>query len=237
MQYLGGKASIAPELARAVLRHTTGRALLLEPFCGAASVTSFLAPHFARVEAADTNPDLCLMLEAVRDGWRPPEHVSREEYYSLKFAAPSALRGFVGFGCSFGGDWFHGYATANTKHGSMALSASRSLSRKRAIGGGWSNVKFYCRPYWQTPVGPGAVLYCDPPYAGLWRPGGARKVFDSSAFWEWASRAASVGAEVLVSEQSAPQGWECLAEFPRRQGLRTADGSQFREALFRRAHT
>jgi DNA adenine methylase len=173
------------------------------------------------------------MLSALRDGWTPPTQVTREEFAALRYAASSPLRAFAGFGCSFGGGWFKGYGVANSAHGSPALAASRSLARKLTIGKGWRNVEFLCRPYVDTPLIPGAVIYCDPPYERTSRPG-LRHRFDSGAFWDWASAAHEAGCEVMVSESSAPAGWACVAEFARQQGLRTRDGQQFREALFTR---
>jgi hypothetical protein len=45
----------------------------------------------------------------MRGETEPFADVTEAEYATLKTAAPSARRGFVGFGASFGGGWFNGY--------------------------------------------------------------------------------------------------------------------------------
>ena len=55
------------------------------------------------------------MLNAVKHGYDLPESVSEQEYKYIREHKDDdpALAGFVGFGCSFGGKWFGGYARDN----------------------------------------------------------------------------------------------------------------------------
>ena len=55
-----------------------------------------------------------------------------------------------------------------------------------------------------------AVIYCDPPYAGVKQYANATK-FDYNEFWD-VVREWSKNNVVLVSEQSAPEDFECLWE-------------------------
>lgn len=78
-----------------------------------------------------------------------------------------------------------------------------------------------------------AVIYCDPPYASTT---GYRGGFDSDEFWEYARMAARNNI-VLVSEYTSPPDIPCIAAFPKKMGLRQANGEQQvrTEKLFRLA--
>src|SRR5208337_2924620 len=108
MNYLGGKATIGEDICRAIRAHSRKRAVLVEPFLGGGNSYKFLAPFFQEVRIGDIHADLILMWQAVAAGWVPPHSVTEAQYRQLKHAEPSALRGFVGFGCSFSGKWFGG---------------------------------------------------------------------------------------------------------------------------------
>ena len=104
VRYLGGKTRLAKHIANAILTDTPNRKTYLEPMIGGGSVFAAMAPHFDFAVGADIHPDLILMYQALAQGWLPPTYVTEEEYQTLKHdPEPSALRGFVGFGCSFGG--------------------------------------------------------------------------------------------------------------------------------------
>jgi DNA adenine methylase len=104
VRYFGGKVRLARELSGIVNRY--GVQTYHEPFCGMFSVGSLVtAPQRT---AADNHKDLILLLQALRDGWVGPDVVTEAEYDVLKSAEPSALRAFVGFGCSNSGKFFGG---------------------------------------------------------------------------------------------------------------------------------
>jgi hypothetical protein len=56
----------------------------------------------------------------------------------------------------------------------------------------------------------GAVVYCDPPYAGTTDYPGAPP-YDPAPFWRWAGECADAGARVFVSEHAAPEGWRTVS--------------------------
>jgi DNA adenine methylase len=129
MQYMGGKSRIAKPIAAAILEATSARCSYVEPFMGAGSVAAQLVPQFKRAYLSDASEDLIALWSAVQRGWEPPVEVTSAEYASLREAAPSALRGFAGYGCSFGGKWFGGYAR-NARADNFALQSRNSLLRK-----------------------------------------------------------------------------------------------------------
>jgi DNA adenine methylase len=161
-----------------------------------------MAPNFAAAGGSDSSVDLIMMWRAARDGWVPPTEISREQYAELRHAEPSALRGFVGFGCSFGGKWFGGYA-ANSAGKNYAAAASRSVVRKAATMGG---AALGHRDYRLWLPGPSHLVYCDPPYAGTTAYKG-QDPWNADEFWSTVGRWADRGALVFVSEYDAPAGW------------------------------
>lgn len=222
---MGGKSKLARELSNVILSRTTEREFYLEPFVGGASMFSKMAPQFQWSVAGDAHPDLILMWNAVLfEGWEPPTEVSREQYTTLKYSSPSAERGFVGFGGSFGGRWFEGYAKGGfTSTGSprnhQAESARAVLRIRDSLVN--SNIGFF-RPWsfekW-SPL-PGTVIYCDPPYESTKK---YAPDFNSDTFWKTARGWANRGCKVFVSEYEAPEDIDCIWEKSHRQTVSRGD--------------
>jgi DNA adenine methylase len=199
---MGGKTRIAKDLARVMLRATPEREVYLEPFLGAGSVAAQMAPEFKTVLLNDASPDLIALWRALQDGWKPPATVSEDEYNAQRTAPVSALRGFVGYGCSFGGKWFGGFARDPRKPWSFAQTAINGLGKKITA---LQNASFFNLDYRLIPVAPGSVIYCDPPYRGVTAYARLDE-FDSGEFWATVSKWSDTSA-VFVSEYTAPVGW------------------------------
>lgn len=216
MLYMGSKRRLAKDLERIILERVevTPKVTYWEPFLGGANSFERLAPHFRHAVGVDVNEDLVLMWDAaVNGGWVPPLEVSKTEYDALRVSGEhSALRGFVGFGCSFGGKWWGGLAHGGVNadgspRNRVAESARNVLRTVDRLGG--VECKFECGDYRDIAPRPGDVVYCDPPYAGVT---GYGVEFDSSAFWAWAYELAGAGVHVFVSEYQAPEGWVSVFE-------------------------
>lgn len=119
MRYIGGKYRIRKELVDFLLDAIGNSNCFVEPFCGSCNIVySVMAdnelialPSEFKLILNDYHKDLMMMWKAiVYDNWIPPDNCTREEYEKLRKAEPSALRGFVGHGCSFGGIWFSQFA-------------------------------------------------------------------------------------------------------------------------------
>lgn len=204
--YQGGKTRIAKPIAEILFSDAAECSTYVEPFIGSAAVFSRMAPHFEHAIGADLMPDLIMMWQALTlVGWGPPEHLSEAEYRALRRAAPSPLRAFAGFPCSFGGKWFGGYANDPLSDRNYASTARRSVLRRAAEMEGADLRRCDYRDL-SDEMGPGTLVYCDPPYAntlGYAGPGS----FDSKAFWSVMEAWAESGARVYVSEYTAPPGW------------------------------
>ena len=138
MKYKGGKQMLGKHLAKFIKESTINLDVegYLEPFCGSLGVLIHMTDTFD-CTAADYHPDLIEMWKAVQDNsFKPPVKVSEEDYLKIKqTSSPSALKGFVGFGCSFGGQFFGGYAQkyANGKKEDFLKGATHSINKKRPV--------------------------------------------------------------------------------------------------------
>jgi DNA adenine methylase len=203
VNYQGGKERIARRLTTALLRHSRSREVYFEPFLGAGS-TAVLAGSFRAAVLTDAHPDLVLLWRALLfEGWEPPEELTEEHYQALRKAEPSPLRAFAGFGCSFGGKWFGGFARSGFR--AYPAEAARALKRKARAMRICQVLDVFQADYRALAPGSGAVVYCDPPYEGT--ESYAAGNFSSAEFWETAEQWARQGAEVFVSEYVAPIGW------------------------------
>lgn len=238
MRYVGGKSRIAKWIASEIAKVKGDRSVYVEPFAGGLNSFEECAPLFERAVASDAHPDLIMMWqELLFGGWVPPESVLKDEYDALRRESPSALRGLVGFGASFGGKWFGGYAGSvwdrhNERMTRPFYDTAKDAVEKTAKRLRGLDIAVLCRDYRELSIPRNSVVYCDPPYAGTL---GYGVEFDSASFWSTASKWASDGALVIVSEQSAPDGWKVLAERTRKHMLRVADSEENkcrREALF-----
>ena len=185
------------------------------------SVLCAMAPHFETALAGDVHEDLILMYQALQQGWVPPEDISEKQYQDIKRSEPSALRGFVGFGCSFGGRWFEGYA-----RGGGANYAAQSKRNVMAQRKSFGNVHFERKDYTSWSVSTGDVVYLDPPYAGTKFYSGTAKL-DYDQLWGTARMWRDQGAHVYVSEFTAPNDWTAIWEKERKVGVGTQSNAQY----------
>ncbi len=219
MRYFGGKMRIARELAAAINQIAEKHRVehYHEPFCGVFNVGSKIKTPSR--SAADTLPDLILMLQAVQAGWNGPSTVSKAEYERLRHAEPSALRGFIGIGCSFGGKFFGGYAKGIDSQGvqNFAAYAHNSLAD---LAPKIEGVQFDIQNYLEYD-GAADLIYADPPYYNT--TGYTVGKFDSDEFWRWAKEEGRRRI-VLFSEYSAPPWATVLWEKPQRTQINNKKG-------------
>lgn len=224
MHYMGGKGqgSIGRDIAATIQAMTPPGRPWVEPFVGACGVLRHVSPqrHPVRI-GADLDSEIIALWTALLAGWDPPSEVTREQWRAIKEdkTAPPHLRAFVGYGCSYGGMYFRGYA-AGFNHGTTTypfMARSAVLKKAAQIAG----TRFVCAPYDALPIPAGAIVYCDPPYAGTTAPGQGG-AFDSAAFWEWAINLDKT-CHVFVSEYSAPAGWR---EVWRKDGKKSLSGGR-----------
>lgn len=212
MRYLGGKQRILKHLVpiiQAELASPSAK-LYCEPFIGGGSVFCAVTtdkPKFGH----DANAYLVALWQYLQANGPEglPEVVDEGEYARLKNGGgPDWLRAFVGFGSSFGGKWFGGYARDPKSDRNYTLGSKNSLARR--CGAIKATDSFSACSYADLAISSGGVYYCDPPYANT-TGYGAVGLFDSSAFWDWCREVAQSNV-VLVSEYAAPSDVACVAE-------------------------
>lgn len=217
MRYLGGKTRLAKRITQAIFDNTPKRDLYIEPMIGGGSVFTTTASNFKKAIGSDIHQDLMLMYQALQKGWLPPDSLTEEEYQYLKTQDPSPLRAFAGFGCSFGGKWFAGYARGGDKN--YAGQSYRNIMKQLPTLTLPTNV-FQFRDY--TSFTPeevnGAVMYFDPPYQHTTSYKGTAP-FNHTLFFDTCRLYHQQGATVFVSEFNTPEDFTPVLEVQRPVGL------------------
>ena len=238
MRYMGGKH----RQAKRIVECLPAGDVYVEPFLGGASVAALAAPLFPKAILADYNADLVALWQgAVSGEWAPQsEPLTPEQYAHLKAGGGSAAdRAFAATCMSFGGKWFGGYACPIRNRTDYQGQGVRGIARKAAQLREASDLTIVHSDYESMrAIGPGTVVYCDPPYADTVGYAGASKdTFDSERFWSTAAMWADSGASVYVSEYIAPSGWEVVAEMSRQGTLKQKHGESDRvtEKLYTRS--
>jgi DNA adenine methylase len=177
----------------------------------------------------DKHKYLIDLLAGVQNGYKLPEFISEEQYKYIRKHKDedSILTGFVGFGCSFGGKWFGGYAR-NKTNTNYALQSKKSLLKDMST---LQAAHFTCQDYKDVKLSEGCVIYADPPYNNT--TGYGNEKFDSSEFWEYA-RKTSKEHLMFISEQEAPDDFVAIWERPFTRTLDKNKQNQFKvtEKLF-----
>ena len=204
MRYFGGKTRTCKQIAKILNTYRNENQIFLSPFTGGAWVEALIKhPKICY----DKHPYLIAMYKELQQGWIPPTTLSKEEYEYIKNNPDEKpyLTGFVGFGCSFAGKWFGGYAKDNTGR-NYCLNAHNSILDKM---NNLMNTSFDCKDYKE--INPeGYIIYCDPPYEGTTQY--SKKLvgeFNSNEFWE-IMREWSKNNKVFISEYNAPEDFKCI---------------------------
>ena len=210
MHYLGGKFRVGKQIADFLNDLRKSNQSYWEPFVGAAWVLMRIkgTPNYA----SDIHYELTEMWKALQQGWIPPSKVSEEEYSLAKAGILSPeLTAFIGFGCSWGGKYFGGYARDPKSDRNYAQNAKNSLLKKLVR---MPMTKFFYVDYFlHTPSVQNMLIYCDPPYADTTK---YSMTFDHKRFWEHCKTLSLSGHTVVVSEYKAPCDWDCMLEMSTR---------------------
>ena len=247
MRYIGGKGKIARQIAQVMLDSTANRARYIEPFIGGGSILAQMAPHFSEVLTGDVHPDLVMMWQQGFSGeWTPPSTISRDEWDALRYSDPSPDRALAGFGGSFGGKWFRGYAKGGERADGTPrdhqAESSRAVARIiEAVAGTNITVRESDYKSWEPRAGD--VVYCDPPYAPSteWKAVIDRAYghsdFDYADFWSRMDKWSGTGATVFVSEYDAPIHWREVWSTEKRVTLKRTTDAGGRQIMTERLFT
>jgi len=211
-QYFGGKIRLGKEISKiinekefSILGHNTRT--YFEPFIGMGGVFRHVIQNADRESiGCDYHEDLMLMWKSIKNGWIPPKEVSRHLHNQLKTLEPSALRGFVGFGCSYMGKFYSGFTETCLKSHNQIMSVSKIISTRKVVFLEHRDYKMH-NPRNMT-------IYCDPPYEESKVSNYDAKTFrgfNHEEFWE-TMREWSLYNLVFISETSAPDDFSCIWE-------------------------
>lgn len=220
MQYFGGKQRIAPQLCAFLQPHVDQAGAFVEPFLGGANIVTRIAAPLRY--AADANIALITMWKAVQRDWKPPSAVSEDAYALAKQVQDPTdpTTAFLGFGCSFAGKWFGGFARSDDRN--YAANAANSISEKAP---GLRDVILWAADYRRIPYVDGAVVYCDPPYQGTTQYGAVGN-FDTAAFWQFMRELRDANYTVFVSEYAAPEDFVPVLEIETKLDIRDKSGTK-----------
>jgi DNA adenine methylase len=222
MQYFGGKAKIAKELSKELQSRLKEGQAFVDLFCGSCNVVSKIkAP--VRI-ANDLHKELIALHKAVQEGWIPPSSISELEYKEIKNSneVSDYLKAFVGFGCSFAGRYFEGYARGGRQN--YASGSANSLLKKHTT---MQDVVFTTGNYSDIEIPNSSLIYCDIPYKSS-----TKKYkygwFQHETFYLWAKEMKDKGHTVLVSEylQNIPEGWVVEWQYESKMSVRNKEGVQ-----------
>ena len=227
MQYFGGKAKIAKYIVPYLEGVRKENQIFVEPFVGGANIVSQMS---GKRKAYDFNEYLIEMYKGVQNGYELPDSLTEEEYKYIREHKDEdkVLTGFVGFGCSFAGKWFGGYARNKQNH-NYCKASKNSLMKKMST---MIDVEFDWRDY-KSLFLKGCLIYCDPPYANTTKYTGVPD-FDSEEFWN-IMRAWSKDNDVYISEYEAPDDFVSVLEIPTKTNIRDKSDNVCRrvEKLFK----
>jgi DNA adenine methylase len=203
---MGGKFRMRKKISQIVGKVN----VYIEPFVGGGSVISEVEANIKY--GYDINKYLIHLHNHVKDHKYLPDNITEDEYHYYKNLFNNkeykndeeiAMIAFIGFGCSFAGKFFGGYAKNNTGKNYCKLSKNSLLRRN------YHNVIFENKSYHDVDIIEGSTVYCDPPYRNT--TGYNDTAFDSDQFWKWAEEKSKM-ARVIVSEYNAPKHWKVIYE-------------------------
>ena len=220
MRYFGGKARIAKPLAAYLNSQLQEGQPFVDLFCGSCNVVSKIDSNRVRI-ANDLHYELIEMWKYIQSGGLLPSDISELEYKEVRKAGEPWLKAFIGFGSSFAGKYFGGYARGGNQN--YTLCAKNSCLKKLI---GLTYVEFMNKSYRDVALPENSMLYCDIPYKNS--VGYSVGDFNHEEFYKWAEQKQSEGFTVLVSEYSknVPEGWEIVWQHESKKSIRNTAGVQ-----------
>lgn len=241
---MGSKSRIAKYIVPIIQKYIDENNITtyIEPFVGGANVIDKI--ECKEKIGTDKNKYLIALLKRVQENKPLLKEVPKELYDKARSVFnnddTSMFQdwevGNIGFLASYNGRWFDGgYAKTGyekTKNG-LRLRNYYQESKNNILeqASNIKDVKFDYSDYRDYVYLSNCLIYVDPPYQGTKQYANATK-FDYDEFWntmrEW-----SKDNIVLISEQNAPDDFECIWEQEVSRSIKAADKSKSTEKLFR----
>ncbi len=210
MKYMGSKARVDKYILPIILKDRVEGQYYVEPFVGGANIIDKVKGN--RI-GADNNKYQIALLQALQNGWIPPNHVTKEDYINHKNNKDKdyVMTAWCGFSISFGSKWFGGWVNkyGEGKRKADGTIPDRQLESKRSMVSQipkLKGVRFIHSTYEKLDIPDNSIIYCDPPYEGTT---GYNSTLNHTEFWEWC-RYMSIRHKVYISEYNAPDDFICL---------------------------
>lgn len=240
VNYMGSKAKIADQICPIIQRFidSTSTKTYIEPFVGGANVIDKIRCN--RRIGSDTNRYLIELLKHAQSKCEFPDKITYEQYCSVRkeFNRDNCFGsledwyiGAVGFLASFNGRFFDGgYAKDCWSDGQYREYYKEHL--RNLLSQNLSGIDFYWRDYdyYSNSEYTGCVFYCDPPYAET-KNYNMKFKFDTNEFFDFA-RNMSKNNIVLISEQDAPDDFNCIWAQDVQRQINTSDKFMQTEKMF-----
>ena len=245
MKYMGSKSRIAKEIVPIIQEYIDKNNIstYIEPFVGGANVIDKIKCE-NRI-GTDKNSYLVGLLKGVSEDRKVEETLTKEYYDTVRTSYNQQDDKFddfeygrVGFLGSYNGRFFDGgYAKSGyekLKNGGERYRDYYREARDNLLSQDLKDIEFRVRDYreWTEEISKGGfVVYCDPPYANT-KEYKSAKDFDWDEFWAL-MRKWSENNIVIISEQTAPEDFECIWEKPVSRSIKSTDKSRATEKMFK----
>lgn len=211
MKYVGSKNRHAKEIISCINSIEKNNSIWVEPFVGGFNIIQHVKGR-KRI-GSDVHYYLIALFKAIQTGWEPPSVVTEDDYKFARLNKESLspeLVGFIGFGCSYAGKWFGGYARGVNNKGkerNYALESKNNLLRQRNL---ILNIEIYNLNYNELLLpDEHCIIYCDPPYNNTTK---YSNNFDSNDFYKWLRKQKAIGHSIYLSEYNAPEDFKIIWE-------------------------
>ena len=241
---MGSKSRIAKYIVPIIQNYINENQIktYCEPFGGGMNVVDKITCETKY--ASDSNKYLIALLKHVQNDKLLYETVSRELYNRAKTAYKTDDNsefqdwelGNIGFLASFNGKFFDGgYARPGyekTKNGERYRDYYRESKDNLLKQAPYlKNIEFSCKDYKDVNPTGNWLIYCDPPYANVTQYANATR-FDYDEFWN-IMRGWSENNIVLISEETAPDDFDCIWQQDVTRSLNASDKMKSTEKLFK----
>lgn len=211
MNYLGGKmrqGKIIAPLINSFMELKFNKNYY-EPFCGSLGVAHRITNEATMVLSDIDESLICMWSTLCGDlSIELPDKITYDDYLRLKEKNDPSdwMTAYVGYGMSFGGKKWGGYAR-NSRDTDYASNLKRSVNLKRK-----TKAQFVCTDYRDVSIIPGSTVYLDPPYKGRTKQSKQISSFDHDEFWGFAEKL-STFCDVFVTEFVVPDSWDVVHNF------------------------
>ena len=237
MRYMGSKSRIAKELVPIIQKiiDTNCITTYVEPFCGGCNIIDKI--HCQTRIASDKQLYLIELYKNLNKLPLLPDFISREHYSEVRTAYNTKSSEFenwyigaIGFLASYNGRFFDGGYGAEITRKSTGKTYNAYLEAKNnLLQQNLDNIEFRHCDYKDVSY-KSALIYCDPPYFGT-KQYGISKNFNHSEFWQWVREQSKYNI-VLVSEETAPEGFTSIWEKEVQRSIKSNEKWQKTEKLW-----